>query len=270
MPSTENSRATVEPDLALPQTGAPQSKHIPWNPWVAVAFVVVVYFLSQVIAAIALSLYTSAQHWTTAQSNDWLSSSIYAQFFYTLIAEGLVIVAMYQFLRLYKRGWKAIGFRKPKWSDLGMGLLLAPLYYISYLVIVTVAGLLVPSLNVDQQQQLGFNPIGTWQLALTFISLVLLPPLVEETLMRGYLYTSLKKGLPQLAAALVTSVIFASAHLQAGSGAPLLWVAAIDTFVLSLFLIWLREKTGSLWASITLHALKNSVAFLSLFIFHLT
>lgn len=150
-----------------------------------------------------------------------------------------------------------------------MGLAIAPLYYLSYFATILIAGWLAPSLNVDQAQQLGFNPIGTAQLIVTFVSLVILPPLVEETLMRGYLYTSLKKGLPQISAALVTSAIFASAHLQAGSGAPLLWVAAIDTFVLSLFLIWLREKTGSLWASMTLHALKNGVAFISLFIFHL-
>jgi membrane protease YdiL (CAAX protease family) len=151
-----------------------------------------------------------------------------------------------------------------------MGAAFTPLYYISYLVIVSVAGALVPALNVDQAQELGFNPIGTGELILTFISLVILPPIVEETLMRGFLYTSLKKRLTKVNAALITSVIFAAAHLQFGSGAPLLWVAAIDTFVLSLFLVYLREKTGSLWASMTLHALKNGVAFASLFIFHLS
>jgi membrane protease YdiL (CAAX protease family) len=108
------------------------------------------------------------------------------------------------------------------------------------------------------------------QLTLTFISLVILPPLVEETLMRGYLYGSLRKNMSKIGAALVTSIIFASAHLEFGSGAPLLWIAALDTFVLSLFLVYLREKTGSLWAGMLVHALKNGIAFASLFIFHLT
>ena len=36
----------------------------------------------------------------------------------------------------------------------------------------------------------------------------------------------------------------------------------------NLVLIYLREKTGSLWASITLHACKNGVAFAALFVFH--
>ncbi len=242
---------------------------IPWHPVAAVAFVIVTYFLTQVIAAISVSGWAAINHWSDKQTEAWLSNSIYAQFFYVLIAEALVILFLYQFLRAYRRGWKAIGFRRPKWSDLGMGLVIAPLYYFSYIAIVSIADLL-PSFNADQPQQLGFNPVGPWQLILTFVSLVVLPPLVEETLMRGYLYSSLKKSLPKIGAVLLTSVIFAGAHLQFGSNAPLLWVAAIDTFVLSLFLIWLREKTGSLWASMALHALKNGIAFLSLFIFHLT
>jgi membrane protease YdiL (CAAX protease family) len=60
--------------------------------------------------------------------------------------------------------------------------------------------------------------------------------------------------------------LFAVAHLQFGSGAPLLWIAAIDTFVLSLFLIYLKDKTDSLWAPILLHMLKNFIAFMALFV----
>ena len=43
----------------------------------------------------------------------------------------------------------------------------------------------------------------------------------------------------------------------------------LDTFILSLVLIYLREKTGGLWASITLHAFKNGVAFVALFALHI-
>ena len=45
-----------------------------------------------------------------------------------------------------------------------------------------------------------------------------------------------------------------------------LWIGALDTFILSLFLVFLREATGNLWAGITLHATKNLVAFITLFI----
>ena len=67
-----------------------------------------------------------------------------------------------------------------------------------------------------------------------------------------------------------TSLLFAAGHLAEGGSAGLLYIAAIDTFSLSLVLIYLREKTDGLWASMTLHALKNGIAFVALFALHLT
>ena len=56
------------------------------------------------------------------------------------------------------------------------------------------------------------------------------------------------------------------AHLAEGGAAGPLWIGFIDTFILSLVLCYLRVKTGSLWAGITLHALKNGIAFVALFV----
>jgi membrane protease YdiL (CAAX protease family) len=91
---------------------------------------------------------------------------------------------------------------------------------------------------------------------------------VEEILFRGFLYSGLKKSLPKIWAVLLTCTIFAAPHLLEGGSSGLLWVAGIDTFILSLVLIWLREKTGRLYASMGLHALKNFIAFASLFLLH--
>lgn len=262
--------STDSSNKAVDSNQGPVVPKISWNPWVAVVFVIAVYYVSQIISGLVVSIYPILEHWSQAQSNAWLEKSVWAQFFYILIAEALTLGAIYLFLRAQKSSFKSIGFRRPRLSDVGHGLLILPLYFVSYIIVVTIVQKLIPGLNINQAQQLGFtNAAGVGTLILTFISLVILPPIVEETMVRGFLYTSLKKSMPQIGAALVTSAIFASAHLQAGSGAPLLWIAAIDTFVLSLFLIYLREKTGSLWASMTLHALKNGIAFASIFIFHL-
>ena len=126
-----------------------------------------------------------------------------------------------------------------------------------------------PGLNVNQQQDIGFTNVhGAGALILTFISLVILPPLAEEIMVRGFLYSTLKKAMPALSAVLLTSALFAAAHLPEGGAAGPLYIAALDTFVLSLVLIYLREKTGSLWGSITLHATKNGIAFVALFALH--
>jgi membrane protease YdiL (CAAX protease family) len=49
--------------------------------------------------------------------------------------------------------------------------------------------------------------------------------------------------------------------LQTGQGASLLWAAGVDTFVLSLVLVYLREKTGALYAGMLVHSLNNLIAF---------
>ena len=117
------------------------------------------------------------------------------------------------------------------------------------------------SFNANQKQDIGFTSVhGLGPLIVTFISLVILPPIAEEIVFRGYLYGSMKKWLPKIFAAIVTSVIFASAHLIEGVGGPL-WVGALDTFILSMVLVYLREKSDGLYASMTLHALKNGLAY---------
>jgi len=250
-----------------PQTPVARASGVPWNPWLAVIFVLAVYYLSQLFGDLVVSIYPWLKHWSASQANSWLDNSVGAQFVYVLLAEAFTIGAIYLFLRKYRLNFRIIGLKRPRWRDLGYGLLAAPVYYVLYLLTVGVVSHFVPSLNVNQQQDIGFTNVhGAAQLILTFISLVVLPPLTEEIMVRGFLYGSLKKALPRVGAVIVTSALFASAHLPEGGSAGPLYIAALDTFVLSLVLIYLREKTNSLWASISLHALKNGVAFVALFI----
>jgi membrane protease YdiL (CAAX protease family) len=245
------------------------SKTVPWNPWLAVLFVIFIFFASQIVAALLVSVYPVFKHWPAGQATDWLNNSTAAQFFFITLAETLTLGAIYVFLRLYKVGFGAIGLRRPRWSDVGYGVLAVVPYYFLYALVVGVVSYFVHGLNVDQQQQIGFNDVaGGAALVMTFLSLVILPPLTEEIMVRGLLYGSLKKALPVMQAAVVTSLVFAAAHLPEGGAAGPLYIAAIDTFVLSLVLIYLREKTGGLWAAITLHAIKNGIAFVALFLLH--
>jgi membrane protease YdiL (CAAX protease family) len=259
-------------DSKLPATTleSPHAKNpVTWQPWLGIVFVILIYYSSQVVGSLIVLIYPTLMHWNSTQASAWLQSSIIAQFAFILSAEVFTVGAVYLFLRKNRAYLSAIGMRRPRWSDLGYGVMAVPFYYLIYLSTVGVVSNLVPSLNVNQAQDVGFNNAhGVAPLILTFISLVILAPLAEEILVRGLLYSSLKKGLPTLAAVLVTSAIFASAHLPEGGAAGPLYIAALDTFVLSLVLIYLREKTGGLWSSITLHSIKNGVAFVALFIVH--
>lgn len=261
-----------------------QAASVKWNPWIGVLLVIAIYIASQFVGLVIL-IYPILNHWTATRSTNWLNNSIYAQFIYILIVETFTVLAVLQLLKWFKVDKKVIGLRRPKAKDPLYALIAAPIYYVLYIIAVMVISTFVKGLNVSESQNVGFNHVhGIAQLTVTFISLVVLPPIAEEVLVRGFLYSSLKEGFqkvkkfkvwfisptfkkrnPQLAAALVTSVIFASAHLPEGTSG-LLWIAFIDTFILSMVLVTLREKTGGLWSGMILHALKNGVAYYVLYL----
>lgn len=149
--------------------------------------------------------------------------------------------------------------RLPSWMDI----LLAPagfiVYFIASSLIVWGVTQLVPGFNTDQVQTTGFEHISQrYEYLLAFVTLVVIAPVAEETLFRGYLYGKLRKHAPVWVAALVTSILFGAVHGQ--------WNVGLDVFALSLVLCSLREVTGGIWAGILLHMLKNGVAFYFLFV----
>lgn len=239
-----------------------------WNPWLGAVYLVAVFFFAEkFVGPFFISLYPLAKHWDLVQANDWLQGSVLAQFAFTLIVEAFCIGAVLLFLKWYRVRLAVIGLRRPRWSDPLYGLAAAPVYYVLYFATVAIVYGFDRNFDIGQQQQIGFTNVhGAGQLVLTFVSLAILPPLAEEIMFRGMLYSSLKKALPKVAAVLIVSGLFASAHLPEGGAAGPLWIAAVDTFVLSLVLLYLREKTGGLWASMTLHAINNTVAFSVLFL----
>lgn len=236
------------------------------DPLTSIGITIGLFFASQIIAALIVGTYPLLRNWTDLQAASWLESSVWAQFLYILIAE---IIAVAVVLHMIKRAGvtKArIGLVDFRPKDAAYAALAYGLYFVAYIVLATAAAALFSGLDLDQEQQVGFSTAYTaLQLTLTFLSLVILPPIAEEIIFRGFLFTSLRAKYRFHSAAVATSLLFGAAHLQFGADAPLLWMAALDTFILSYVLCFLREKTGSLWAPILLHALKNLIAFMVLF-----
>jgi membrane protease YdiL (CAAX protease family) len=246
----------------------PSTQRWPWSPTTAVMIVVIAFLVAQLLGGTLVALYPSLHHWSNAQANNWLTNSVGAQFFFVLISEALTLLILWLYLR-HRVTHKQLGLTKPSWYDPLFSVIAVVVYYGLYLLAVAAVTAVV-SINTGQQQNVGFNNVaGTSALILTFISLVILPPLVEEITFRGVLYGGLRRRFNPFWAALGTSCLFAAPHLlESDSGQSLLWIAGIDTFVLSLVLCYLREKTGRLWAGMGVHALKNGIAFISLFIVH--
>lgn len=176
-----------------------------------------------------------------------------------------------KFLNFNKLGLKSIGLKwtKAKWDMVFYIVGGFAFYFVSFLVITTILKGFLPEEVFNQKQELGFETTTSGNsLVVVFISLVVLPAIVEEIAMRGFLYTGLRTKLNFWWSGLIVAVIFGAAHLQFGSGAPLLWIAAVDTFILSWVLVYIREKSSSVYPTIGIHALKNFFVFLALFVFH--
>lgn len=242
-----------------------------WTPSEAIGVTVATYFISQLVAGLFVGLYLAIQNKSADEIGTLLETSIGFQFAFVLLVEGVTVALIVWFMRRRSTLLSKIGLVKVRvLRDVGYALAGFVAYFALYLVLLQLVQLVAPGINTDQKQELGFSTdtsgIG---LLLVFVSLVILPPVVEEILTRGFLYTGLRTKLNVIWAGLITSAVFGFAHLQFGSGQPLLYVAAIDTFTLSVVLVYLREKTGSLWPPIGLHMLKNGVAFVALFVLHL-
>ncbi len=220
-----------------------------------------VFVASQALAGIVLgAILTLTRH---GSSLSKISDVAWVQFLFVLFAEAVAVGLVLWLLKLRKVSLAKIGLgRLPGWSDLKSGLLGFGAYYLVLIVVLLAVSQLVPSLNLDQNQDIGFDRINDgMDKAFAFLSLVILAPIGEEVLMRGYLFSGLRGKLNFLPAMFITSLIFAAAHLEFGNGGPLVWAAALSTFVLSMVLVYKRETTGAIYAGILIHMLNNLVAF---------
>ena len=147
-----------------------------------------------------------------------------------------------------------MGFQKDlTWIDIVLGIL-------GLFIALIAAGILISLINIQPSpQKIGFAGMnGPFQYILAFLSLAIIPAIVEEFIFRGIAYGELRKINPWLAMFIV-SLTFAIAHLELSLG--------ITTFVMSFVACFIREKiTDTIWAGVVLHFLKNSLAFVVLFI----
>lgn len=244
-----------------------EENSVPWNGFLGVFVVLASFFIVQIFAALTLIVIPLVEGKTYKQAVDWLGSTSFHQFLYVFLVEALTVGVLIIFAKLYKTKLELVGLRKFKYSDIFYGIGAYLIYFVIYIVTIVIVRLIYPGLNISQKQNTGFStPMGALSMTLTFISLVILPPIAEEIMVRGFLYGSFKKFSPKIFAAILASLLFGAAHLPEGVGG-LLWVGFIDTFILSMVLIYFREKTGGLYAGMFAHGLKNFVAFLSLYVF---
>lgn len=229
--------------------------------WLLAAFFISSFLLVPVIVALLSAAGLPIERWYTERN---LPTLLVLYFLYAPITIGLVYPVFRTYLhRMGDSNRRLVGMvRFPRPGDGAIALAGYVVYYLLALLAFMAVSLGLSQDTLNQAQDLGINaPRSLAEYAIVFVMLVVLPPIFEEILFRGYLFGTLRKGVPTLIAAVVTSVLFGLAHGQLN--------LFIDTFILSLVLCYVRIKTGSIWASMALHATKNGVAFVALYILNL-
>ncbi len=254
----------VEPVAPLHRPGA---KAV-WGPVAGLLYGLLVAFVGGSIAAgLITTSFLVLLGFDERAIGNW-RQTISGALITSVIAAVLTVVAVLAYVKRRGGTFRQLGVTPVRWQYVWTAVIGILAYLLSYVVIVSIVNALVPTLNLEQRQNLGFdNPEGPLQLAAVFLALVVLPPIVEELVFRGFVFGGLRTRFNFWVTAIITSAVFAVGHLQFGNDAPLLWVAAIDTFILSMVMCYVRERTGSIIPTMIMHALKNLLAFSFLYIF---
>lgn len=180
-------------------------------------------------------------------------TTVYTALVY-IVAAALVIIAP----KLIKKSWKSsrekLGLKDlPTFTDIGIGI-------IGFIATIIVSGIILwvcgelHLIDTGQAQYTGFNNLyNPADRIVAFLALVVFAPVAEEIIFRGWLYGKLKKHVNVTISIILTAIIFAVLHGQ--------WNVGIVVGIMSVIMCVERELTGTIYAGIITHMLKNGIAF---------
>lgn len=147
------------------------------------------------------------------------------------------------------------------WQQLFLGIAAFIVAMILMSVVLSLLGQIIPGFNVEQTQEIGIDPHSIYnrtEMLSVFVLFVIIAPISEEMIFRGYLYGKLRQFTSITTSIVITSLLFGIAHLQPN--------VAVVTFVMSVVMCLCREATKSIYPAMIVHILKNGIAFALLFL----
>lgn len=155
---------------------------------------------------------------------------------------GLVALAV-AVTPLGRQALPALGFRPAGWRPIVLGTLGA------LVVSVAVTQFGLEPEGVKQAMEIASDPA---RFAASLAVMAILAPIVEESVFRGLLYGWVAGRWGSVAAWLVSSALFAAAHVEPAH--------VVLVLPLGLWFGWLRRRTDSLWPSLVAHMANNGLA----------
>jgi membrane protease YdiL (CAAX protease family) len=225
--------------------------HPSWGPWAASVWAVVIFIVTLFAPLAAQSLGLVVVTLPNGKADP--------QAFETIMAPLTILFLLIVASRLRSNPLEVLALRRPLNAKRVISVVLVTLT-----AMILIAGLAVGLAEdnevADPNQQLNEETIHRTGLMASLLFTGLLGPVKEEMLFRGFLLVSFfNTRLWFWGAAAITSLAFAFVH-NVDSLNPLLMLPYV---VMGLGFAFVLRFTGSLWVSIGLHVLKNSLAVLS-------
>lgn len=234
----------------------PDWLQVPWSLGDVVGFVGAWWGVQILVVAVMVLLAKAlppVMGFVTAVQHNNIEASFALDMMSVVVGFGLLGL----YLRRYKVGWSVVGWRRFK---LGRALLYLAVILVAFLVLATallaLVSILVPGFNANQAQNNDFTQGAGAHSVISLVALVLLPPVLEETVFRGFIFPAISKRAGVVWGAVWSSVLFGIAHWQAN--------ISIYTFVLGLLLCFMYVRLKSIVPGIFLHMLNNYLAFMAL------
>lgn len=156
----------------------------------------------------------------------------------------LPVILIFAWRRVH---WTHLGFGRFEWSVLGIG---CGLLVASYIVII-VHNLLLFFLGVNTQGEEIMQIFTELDSPVWFFVVgAVFAPVVEEVFFRGFLFQGFRQRYGWINGMLLSSAIFAAAHLSL--------VTLIPTFILGSLLAYVYHRSNSVWPGVIIHFLVNS------------
>lgn len=168
------------------------------------------------------------------------------------LLEPVAVFVAVQALLIRRRGltWRDLGIRPAAAGWVVIAVIAGPLSLALAGALSELVGPADPSAMIEAYAAL-LAPEGVTLLRAAGLVAVIgvFVPIAEEVLFRGVLYAWLRQRRGVVASALISSAVFAIAHVNAE--------AALQIFLIGLVLAYLYERTGSIVPSIVTHATVN-------------
>jgi len=234
-----------------PEKTYPEDLQISWS-WAHFLVFVVFGFASLVAIQGALALaYAPHQRMTSKQFEEYLLSKPQFAIGSMVLWYAAIFLFLYVTLSLLRGHafWETLGWRKL--APTGLGMPRNPLAYLFAggglsLFINLLTYRLKPPDNTPIEELFKHR-----ETAMLFVGMaVLIAPLVEETLFRGYLYPMFARSFGITPAILLTGILFGLMH-----GAQLGWTWSFVALLTTVGIIFtlVRARTGTVWASFLMH-----------------